>query len=58
MAGGVLLAFLGGAVKVALDQANKQKKTDRHLAGERYPAPQERGVDPENESPWTYHPPS
>jgi hypothetical protein len=61
MLGGGVLVLLVGAVKVALDQANKQKKQAQYLAGHRYPLPQggaEGAITPENEPPWNYHPPS
>jgi hypothetical protein len=61
MLGGGVCVLLAGAVKVALDQANKQKKQAQYLAGHRHPLPQGREDDailPEIETPWTYHPPS
>jgi hypothetical protein len=61
MLGGGVLVLLVGAVKVALDQANKQKKQAQYQAGHRYPLPQggaEGAITPENEHPWTYQPPS
>jgi hypothetical protein len=61
MLGGGAFVLLAGAVKVALDQANKQKRHAQYLAGHRHPLAQERddgAILPENETPWTYHPPS
>jgi hypothetical protein len=61
MLGGGVFVLLIGAVKVALDQANKQKKQAEYLSGQRHPYPQGKpqgAITPENEGPWTYHPPS
>jgi hypothetical protein len=60
MLGGGVFVLLAGAVKVALDQANKQKKQAQFLSGRRHPIPQGRvgAIEPEEEAKWTYLPPS